>query len=88
MQAVEITPAVEIRNDPPAGIVGGWHDRYRFASHVEAEPQATLVDTGEMRSDEGLRFVADIKQDMVEAPAFHLGIDGACNDVPRGELGA
>src|SRR5690606_23521938 len=71
-----------------AGVVRCRHHRDGLAGDVDAELQAAFVHGGEVRLHELGRLVADVQVHAVDAEALHLVVDGAGDDVARGEFGA
>ena len=88
VQVGDVGAGVAIGDHAAAGVVRRRHDRNRFAGDVDAEFQAALVDRREVLLDERRRLVADIQVQAVGAEALHLVVDGARDDVARGEVGA
>ena len=66
--------------------MGGGDHRDRFASDVDAEFLTLVVNGREVFAHELGWFVTDVEQEMVGAGAFHLVVDGAGDDVARGQL--
>ncbi len=77
---------VQVREHPPALVMGGRDHRQRLFRHVDAERQARLVDVREMLADERLPLVPDVEVDAVLAGPLELGVDRPGDDVPGGEL--
>src|ERR1041384_4054676 len=63
--------------------MGGWDYRDRLLRHVSLETQTRFVDVRKTFPQELRGAVGDVEKDAFRTESFHLGIDCACDDVPR-----
>ena len=71
-----------------AGVVRRRDDRDRLSGQIEAQRQQLLVDHREVLGDELRRLVADVQVYAVGAQALHFMVDGAGDDIARGQFAA
>src|SRR5450830_1617513 len=88
VQAGNVGAPVLVDHHAAAGVVRSRHHRNRAFGDVDIESQAALVDRREVGLDERFGFVADVQVDAVDAQALHFMVDGAGDDVARGQFGA
>ena len=88
VQPVEIGAAVLIDHHAAAGVVRRRDDRDRLSGQIEAQRQQLLVDHREVLGDELRRLVADVQVHAVGAQALHFMVDGAGDDIARGQFAA
>ena len=86
IEPVEIGATGQIDQHAAAGIMLCGDDRDRLAGHVDAQAEQPLVDIGEMAADELRVLVADIEVHVIEPEALDLVVDGAGDDIARGQF--
>ena len=77
--------AVHVRHDAAALVVRRRNDRDGLPGDVDPVLEAGLVDVRKPLENKLRRPVRDIEHDEIRAALFHLAVDGARDDVPRGQ---
>ena len=62
-------------------VVGGGNDWNGFFRDIDAQLQATFVNRRKMRANKFSGLVRDIQVNAVKTMPFHLGINGARDDI-------
>jgi len=88
IQAAEIGATTMVDDDAAAGVMRGRYYRYRLLRDVDAELEAFGRDRGEVAAYEVCGLVADIEIDAVAPKALHFMVDGAGDDIARGQFAA
>ncbi len=87
IKAANIGAAMSIRHHATASIMRCWHHRNRFASNVDTQIQAELVNRWKVLFQEVGRLVRNIQKNTVQAAFFHFKINGARDNIARCKLG-
>jgi len=88
IQARHIGVAMLVHHHPAAGVMCRRHHRDRLFGDVDGELQAALIDSREVRFDEGFGLVADIEIHAIDTQALHLVVDSAGDDISWRQLPA
>src|SRR5215510_12112208 len=80
-QPFDLSFTVDVCDHTTALIVRGRHHRNWFARHVETKLQTFGIDVRKTLFDELSTFVSNVQPYAIRAGLFHLGVDGAGNNV-------
>ena len=87
IEAGDVGLAVVVDHHAATGVVGRRDDGHRLPGDVDTDREAALINGREVLDDEIRRLVADVQIHAIRPEALHLVVDGAGDDVPRGQLG-
>ena len=87
VEAGDVGLAVVVDHHAATGVVGRRDDGHRLLGDVDTDREAALINGREVLDDEIRRLVADVQIHAIRPEALHLVVDGAGDDVPRGQLG-
>src|ERR1017187_8122972 len=62
-----------------------FSDRNRLLGDVDAVAEAGLIDVRKAVDDEAGRLMGDVEQDIIGPALLHLVVNGAGNDIARGQ---
>ena len=77
---------VQIGDDAAADVVRRGHHGNRIVEHVVPELENAARDVGKSPEQEALPQTREIQEHELVAAPLHLGVDGAGDHVPRGQL--
>ena len=88
VQARQVGTGHLVGDHATTGVVGGGYHRDGLAGDVDPQFQAPGMDGGKVLDDEVRGPMGDVQIEALGTQALHLVVDGAGDDVARGQLGA
>src|SRR5262245_27349955 len=85
-QPFDLSFTVDIRDYTTALIVRGRHHRNWCARHVETKLQTYRIDVWKTLLDEVSALVSNVQPNAIHSGLFHLGVNGAGDDIARRKL--
>ena len=81
IEPADVGAPLQIRDDPPASVVGRRNHGDRIGRHVDTEGEADPVDVGKTLLDEGRALVRDVEEYVFISCAFELSVDRPGDDI-------
>ncbi len=88
VEARQLGPCGNVGDHTAAGEVCGRHYGNPLLRDIDAQLKTALVDIGKVFAQEAGRAMGDVEIDAIDAVLFHFEVDGAGDDIARGQLGA